>query len=141
MKKKREKGKGPMESNRGAEPATLAPPVSQASQTPDDKQGPTKPFWRSLGFKFTETEVTHSLSAGLVLPDDENDEGIRIEIDATFQRKLAAIRRLPKRERADARRAAMEERVMAFLALRRKREATHQFRRFLLRLFAPKPQA
>lgn len=128
-----------MESNRGAKPATLVPPVSLATQIPEERQRSTAPFWRSIAFRGAETEVTHGLGTGLVLPDDENDGDIRAEIDSTFRRKLAAIRRLPKRERADARRAAMEERTVALLALRRKREATRQFRRFLLSLFAPKP--
>jgi hypothetical protein len=130
-----------MESNRGAEPATLVPPVSLATQIPNERQGSTNTVWLAMAFKVAETEVTRDLGTGLVLPDDENDEDIREEIDATFQRKLTAIRRLPKRERADARRAAMEERATALLALRQKREATRQFRRFLLRLFAPKPEA
>jgi len=94
-----------------------------------------------MAFKIVETEVNRGPSADVVLPDDENDEDVRAEIDATFQRKLAAIRRLPKRERVAARRAAMEERAIALLALRRKREATRQFRRFLQRLLAATPDA
>jgi hypothetical protein len=87
-----------------------------------------------MAFEVAETEVTRGLAAGLVLPDDECDEEAMLGIDETFRRKLAGIRRLPKHERAAARRAAMDERAMALAALRRKREATRQFRRFLLRL-------
>jgi len=130
-----------MESNRGAESATLAPPASLATKTPDEGQSFANTFWRSMAFKIVETEVNRGPSADVVLPDDENDEDVRAEIDATFQRKLAAIRRLPKRERVAARRAAMEERAIALLALRRKREATRQFRRFLQRLLAATPDA
>lgn len=123
-----------MESSRGAELATLAPPVSPATQITDEKPGLIGSLWRSMGFEAAETEVTSGPGGGLILPDDECDEGARIDIDDTFRRKLAAIRRLPKHERAAARHAAMDERAMALAALRRKREATRQFRRFLLRL-------
>jgi hypothetical protein len=87
----------------------------------------------------TEMEVSCGLS-GLVLPDDECDEDAIAEIDATFQRKLAAIRRLPKRDRHYARLAAIDERAAALIALRRKRETARQFRHFLRLLLTPKPQ-
>lgn len=123
-----------MESNRGAEPATLAPPASLATQITNERQNSAAPFWRSMAFESAEAEVTHSRGSVLVLPDDECDEDARAGIGETFRRKLAGIRRLPKHERPSARRAAMDERAMALAALQRKREATRQFRRFLLRL-------
>jgi hypothetical protein len=132
--KNRAKSKDPMESNRGAEPATLVPPVSLANKLTGEEDRPSNSRRRFIAFENAQMEVTHGLSERLVLPDNECDESASAEIDAIFQRKLAGIRRLPKHERSSARRAAMEERAMAHLALRRKREATRQLRRFLLRL-------
>ena len=128
-----------MVSDRGAEPATLAPPDSPAIQAADERRRSANPFSRSMIYAVAETEVTRGLD-GLALADGECDAGAAAEIDATFQRKLAAIRRLPKRDRPDARRAAIEERVMALIALRHKRETARQFRRYLRQLLTPKPQ-
>lgn len=93
-----------------------------------------------MDYETAEIEVTRGLSDELVLPGAECDGDARAEIDATFQRKLAAIRRLPKRDQSHARRAAIEERDHAILALRQKRETARQFRNYLRRLLAPKPQ-
>ena len=129
-----------MESNRGAGPATLVPPDSLATEIPDDRRSPARSLWRSMDYEVAELEVTRGLGGELLLPDEECDGDARAEIDATFQRKLAAIRRLPRRDQSHARRAALEERDHALVALRRKREATRQFRQYLRRLLAPKPQ-
>jgi hypothetical protein len=51
---------------------------------------------------------------------DEGD-GAEIEIEITFRRKLAGLRRLPRRERVQALLAAREWRSFALNALREKR--------------------
>jgi hypothetical protein len=53
-------------------------------------------------------------------PTDEDDAG-EVEIKAVFQGKLMALRRLPRRERAAALRAAREWFLMALKAAREKR--------------------
>jgi hypothetical protein len=123
-----------MESDRGAEPATLAPPVSLAKKIIEKTSGPASSVSRLIAFDYAETEVTRGQAPSLILPDDECDAGAMAAIDTTFQQKLAGIRRLPKHERPYARRAAKDERASALRALRDRRSATRQFRRYLLRL-------
>jgi hypothetical protein len=123
-----------MESDRGAEPATLAPPVSLAKKITDETSGPVNSGWYSIAFDCAETEVTSGQEPSVILPDDECDAAAMAAIDTTFQQKLAGIRRLPKHERPYARRAAMDERASALRALRDRHSATRQFRRYLLRL-------
>jgi hypothetical protein len=135
----RAKSKGPMESNRGAEPAALVPPVSLANQITDERQNPGSFFPRYIIFEATQEEVTRGYGEKAVLPDDECDDGIRAGIEDMFRRKLSAIRRLPKRERPAARRVATDERIVALLVLRQKQEAARRHRRFLLQLAALKP--
>jgi hypothetical protein len=129
-----------MVSSRGAKPATLAPPDSPAPQIQEERQSATRPFWHSVAFKAVEAELTRDPGDRVVLPDDADDEGAQADIDAVFRRKLAAIRRLPKGDRPFARRAAMDERAAALLALRQKREIERRYRRFLRLLLAPAPQ-
>jgi hypothetical protein len=107
-----------MESDRGAKPATFVPPDSTAKQRDEERRGPLSPF---------------------ECADDEGDEGIRADIEDTFQRKLAAIRRMPLRDRPFARRAAMDEHTTAIRALQHKRETMRWFRRYFRRLLTPAP--
>jgi hypothetical protein len=53
--------------------------------------------------------------------ESEDDDAAAREIEAIFRRKLMGLRRLPKRERAAALRAAREERQLALHALRQRR--------------------
>lgn len=129
-----------MESDRGAELAALVPPVSLATQISDEGRSSDRFIWHAMGFETAATEVTRGTHSDVVLPADEDDDDIRAEIDSTFQRKLAAIRRMPKRDRPFARRAATDERDAELLGLRERREIARQFKRYLLRLLAPKPQ-
>lgn len=129
-----------MESDRGARPAALVSPVSLAPQRLVEGRAHGDTNWRSMTFAAAECEVTDGSGGDVVLPDDEADAGAAAEIDATFRRKLAAIRRMPPRDRPFARRTAMDERVSALHALQRKQEAARRFRHFLRRLLAPPPQ-
>lgn len=128
-----------MASSRGAGPATPAPPDSPATKIENDKASVARAFWQRFAFKAAGTEAACG-SEALILPDDECDDAISAGIEDTFRRKLAAIRRMPKRERPHARRAALEDRAMALLALKDKREAMRQFRRFLFRLHGLEPK-
>jgi hypothetical protein len=65
------------------------------------------------------------------LEDVENDDGAEADIDAEFKRRLAGLRRLPKRERGAVLRAAREWRIAALKALQARR-ACDRHARFLL---------
>lgn len=71
--------------------------------------------------------------------EDTDDEAFAIEQE--FGRRLAGLRRLPRRERAAALRAAREWRVLALKALR-ERKAGERYARYLAwqaQLQTPRP--
>jgi len=68
-------------------------------------------------------------------PDMVEGEAEEIEIDTIYRRKLAGLRRLPKRERPHARKAAKDWRTQALKALREKRVRERHARRKLRQLF------
>lgn len=55
------------------------------------------------------------------LPFIDPDEGAEGEIEKIFRRKIAGLRRLPRRERPAAVQAAKDTRMLALKALREKR--------------------
>jgi hypothetical protein len=70
-------------------------------------------------------------------PDTHEGEGEEIEIDTIYRRKLAGLRRLPKRERPHARKAAKDWRTQALKALREKNAIERRARLRLQQLLKP----
>lgn len=110
---------GPMGNRRGTGPATSVSPVSLANKI-DEMPESRAPLHPRLHLVKTATEVTRAsprldLSAAIV------DEGAETEIDSVFRRAIAGLRRLPRRERPHALRAARDARTLALKALREKR--------------------
>jgi len=68
-------------------------------------------------------------SAGL--EPDEDSNGADAEIEAIFRRKIVGLRRLPRRQRAQALREAREWLAFALQALREKK-ATARHARYVL---------
>jgi hypothetical protein len=101
-------------------------PVLSAHE--NEKPGEYQPF-ASGKFYPAAIELTRGISA----PEQESIEEAdspEVEIQAIFRRKLAGLRLLPRRERAQARRAALEWLWFAMAALREKRaHARHVPRR------------
>jgi hypothetical protein len=83
-------------------------------------------------------EVVRRTRGPIVLPEVEDVS--TIDIDAMFQRRMARLRYLPRRDRPAALRAARDERALALRALREKKVAARRHRRMLLRLLAPTPR-
>jgi hypothetical protein len=77
-------------------------------------------------------------------PPPESDmiegEAEEIEIDTIYRRKLAGLRRLPKRERPHARKAARDWRTQALKALREKNAIERHARRRVRQLLRPEPR-
>jgi hypothetical protein len=71
-------------------------------------------------------------------PVDEGDAA-EFEIEQEFRRKLMGTRQIPRRERAQARRAAREWRRLALNALRQKRMHERHARHMLWRLAKSRP--
>jgi hypothetical protein len=120
-------------------PATPVSPVSLALKIEEEAEKPNAPhppipFCGDAAAAITE----RSLPAPLWDPLVEQDEAERLAIEREFSRKLAALRRLPRRERSAALRVAREERQLALRLLKekraRERHAEYQRRRQRLAL-------
>lgn len=125
-------------SDRGKRPAALLSPdylAKEKTERPTDQPLP------SVGRKFGAnvlselTERTRSLRE----PDAVEGEAEEIEIETVFRRKIAGLRRLPKRERPSARKAARDWRIRALKALREQRARDRQARHILRQLLTPAP--
>jgi hypothetical protein len=73
------------------------------------------------------------------IDEHEEDEAAKLEIDHLFRRRISGLRRLPRRERPHALRAAREWRMLALKALRERKAAARHARYMLRQLLKPKP--
>jgi hypothetical protein len=103
------------ENERGTGPATPVSPASSASEI--DKPSDRRPI-TSQRLSQIEVELRHKSDESDPLDDSDAAE---IEIEAEFRRKLMGLRRLRRRERAQALRVAREWRSFALNALRERR--------------------
>lgn len=115
-----------MGNNRGTGPATSASPDSSApynrsrSSRPDTAPG----------------EATLDLE-----PENAGEfEAAEREIEADFRRRIAGLRRMPRRDRPHALRTAREQRQLALLALHERRARDRHARFLRRRLLKPAPQ-
>jgi hypothetical protein len=108
--------KGSTENDRGTGPATLVSPAPSAQE--NDRAIEYRPLVESKRGA-TETDVPRRAMPSIE-PVDE-DDAADVDIDTIFKRKLMGLRLLPRRERAQAYRAAKEWRRAALKALREKR--------------------
>jgi hypothetical protein len=73
------------------------------------------------GLTWAAAEVTGMDCRRSDIPFTDLDEGAEGEIEKIFRRKIAGLRRLPRRERPAAVQAAKDTRMLALKALRNKR--------------------
>ena len=124
---------------RGTRPATprsLAHPANKICDRPESRSG-----IRAVG-KFgsaTTSEVTRRRIARPVPDRFDEYEGVEADIEATYRRKLAGLRRLPRSQRAYALQAARESRLLDLKSLREKRASVRHARRRLRQLQRPAP--
>jgi len=78
-------------------------------------------------------------SALLIEPESDPYAGAELEIEDEYRRKLAALRRLPKRDRAAALRNARESRQLALRLLHERLARARQARRVLRLMQRPRP--
>ena len=91
------------------------------------------------GFEATRIELTRTGSFPIGPPPGDEDDAGEAEIKAMFKGKLVALRRLPRRERAAALRAAREWFLMAMKAAREKRGRDRYGKYMQWRLQIPRP--
>ena len=78
-------------------------------------------------------------SALPIEPESDPYAGAELEIEDEFRRQCAALRRLPKRDRAAALRNARESRQLALRLLQERRAQARQARRALHLMQRPRP--
>jgi hypothetical protein len=128
-----------MANDRGIGLAALRSPADQASTSERSLDGPPIGYGRSPWHSAT-LEIGRRAARLPELEPLEEDEGAVREIKDLFGRRIVALRRLPRRERADALRAAREWRRLAFKALKEKRAAGRYARKMLRHLHKPAPR-
>jgi len=105
---------------RGTGPATFGSPVYLAAHTSELHRGTDAPVRARLRDLATDHMAEDRLSLSAT-PYVDEDAGAEATIEEEFGRKLIGLRRLPKRERAQALRSARETRCLALKALSEKR--------------------
>jgi hypothetical protein len=85
----------------------------------------------------TESELPRHAMPSVELVDE--DDAADVDIDTIFKRKLMGLRLLPRRERAQAYRAAKAWRRAALKALREKRQSERHARYMLRQLKRIRP--
>jgi hypothetical protein len=122
--------KGLTENDAGTGPATPVSPALSAHENQEVNED--QPF---MAFKFraATTELTRRefLPADLILVEEADSPDPDFEIMKIFRQKIAGLRRLPKRQRAQARRAALEWLWSNMKALRDKRTYARHRRHML----------
>jgi len=126
-----------MANNRGTGPATSVSPVLSANEKGGTPESRTPFLMRPILTKAA-TEMTgrwpRRPSASVVDPDEAGE----MEIEKTFRRTIAGLRRLPRRERPSAVQAAKDARILALRALRERR-AYKRHAEYLLRKLKAEP--
>jgi hypothetical protein len=117
--------------NRGIRPATPVSPDYPAKTIED--QADRQNFYVGRFQAAVLNEVVRRQAAPPE-PDMVEGEAEAIEIDTIYHRKLAGLRRLPKRERPHARKAAIDWRIQALKALREKHAIERHARRAFRKL-------
>ena len=107
-------------SDRGKRPAALLSPDYLAKEK---TERPTDQLPHRVSRKFGAAVLSELTERDRALPESDAVEGEaeEIEIETVFRRKIAGLRRLPKRDRPSARKAAQEWRIRALKALREQR--------------------
>jgi hypothetical protein len=106
------------------------------SANEDQKKDENQPFSPTI-FKSAATELTlRDLSAAELMSTEEDSPDVEIQL--IFRRMIAGLRRLPRHQRAQALRAALEWLGSTMAALREKRAYTRH-RRNILRARNGKP--
>ena len=112
-----------------------ATPVSRDPPADETKPQAHTPIILTGQFQESGIEVTRRVR----FPTVEEDETTEAEIEREYQGRLAAIWRLPKSQRAGARRAAREWRHMMLKALREKCRRERQGRYEVWKQQTPRP--
>jgi hypothetical protein len=121
---------------RGDRLATPLPPVQRPAKTIED-QTDRQHLYQSRRFEAALLNEIVRRQAASSESDMVEGEAEEIEIDTIYRRKLAGLRRLPKRERSHARKAARDWRTQALKALREKNATERHARRKLRLLLKP----
>jgi hypothetical protein len=109
---------GPTENEPGTGPATPASPSVSASHIrKEDESRP--PTFTKIGREASGLTLRDLLSADLISPEEEASP--EFEILKTFRLKIAGLRRLPRHQRAQAIRVALEWLSAMMKGLREKR--------------------
>jgi hypothetical protein len=125
---------------RGDRPvATPLPPAHHSAKTIGD-EADRQHLHVSRRFEAAALNEVVRRQAAPPEPDMVEGEAEEIEIDTIYRRKLAGLRRLPKRERPHARKAAKDWRTQALRALRERNAIERHARRVIRRLQAPTPR-
>jgi hypothetical protein len=112
--------------------------VSPAHSANEDQKKDEKQLFSPIIFKSAATELTLRDLLPAELMSTEEEDNPDVEIQLIFRRKIAGLRRLPRHQRAQALRAALEWLGSAMAALREKRAYTRH-RRNILRARNGKP--
>lgn len=108
----------PMENKRGIGPAT---PVSAALSANEKRKEDGDQAFTLIKFNPAAPEVTRRDFLPAELMSTEEEDNPDVEIQLIFRRKIAGLRRLPRHQRAQALRAALEWLWSTLAALREKR--------------------
>jgi hypothetical protein len=114
-------------------------PVYLASQSGERNEAQCRAIVRSRFDSGAAIEVTGRDFAMLAPEPLEEGDGAVNEINTVFKRKIAGLRRLPRRDRIHALKAARDWRGAALKALREKREIERHARYLAWRIGTMKP--
>jgi hypothetical protein len=113
------RGKGLLTANdRGTGPATLASPAPSANENERPRE---YQLLASAKFHPAAIELTRVGNSSVDPEPIEDADSPEVEIQMIFRRRIAGLRSLPRRERAQAFRAALEWLWFATAAMREKR--------------------
>lgn len=120
---------GPTENDRGTGPAPPVSPVLSANE--NQKENENQPF-APIRLKLSGTELTGGDRLPVELMSTEEEGSPELEVLLIFRRKIAGLRKLPRQQRAQEIRAALEWLWSSIAALREKR-AYARHRQHMLR--------
>jgi hypothetical protein len=126
---------GPTGNDSGTGPAPPASPSVSASESQKEDESPA-PGLIKFGGEASDQKYLDLLLADLGSAEEEGSP--EFEILKTFRRKIAGLRRLPRHQRAQAIRVALEWLSAMMNTLREKRAYARHSRRTFRQLPAPK---